>query len=247
MHERGDTAKTAATQNTMTDPRDTQAVRETAYHEAGHAVTALRLGIPFRRVSIVPTPDEWGSVQVWVRFQEVPRDAGVREGMERHITIWLAAAAVEELVIGQWNEDSITDDSPKAVKWSVYVACSNVREVLGLPYKRARDILRRHRAVVESEAEDVRSRSYKRAQEIVTSHRDAIERLFRAREDGPSNSVLYLWLLDPVPPGADYAVRGILDELAPDEMEGVYQMFSDSFAHQQSILNLDEIVSEPLP
>jgi ATP-dependent Zn protease len=47
-------------------------LRETAYHEAGHAVAAFRLRVAFRYVDIIPEGDQLGAVvhYQWVRSQD---------------------------------------------------------------------------------------------------------------------------------------------------------------------------------
>ena len=79
------------------------------------------------------------------------------------------------------------------------------------------------------------------------SHQEMVAgwRMFKAREPGPSNSVLYLWFLEPVPQGADYEIPQLLQVLLPsDEADDLTQRFADSLAgpsglHQRT-LNLDE-------
>jgi len=66
-------------------------------------------------------------------------------------------------------------------------------------------------------------------------------KIYKASEPGPNNSVLYVWFIDPVVPGADYAVSKILNEAFPTEVQELYESFSNAFAGGQSMVNLDLI------
>lgn len=67
-------------------------------------------------------------------------------------------------------------------------------------------------------------------------------KVYRAKEPGPNNSVLYVWFLDPAVVGADYRVSYMLSEAFPDEAQGLYETYNGSFAGGQSLVNLDLVV-----
>ena len=68
-------------------------------------------------------------------------------------------------------------------------------------------------------------------------------RIFRAREPGANNSVLYVWFFDPAVPGATYALSDILNQVAPADARDLYQTFSESFAGGQSLVNIDGVMN----
>ena len=79
------------------------------------------------------------------------------------------------------------------------------------------------------------------------SHREMAAgwRMFKAREPGPSNSVLYVWLLEPVTKGVDHGVPQLLRVLLPpDEANALTRSYTESLAGptglNQRTLNLDE-------
>jgi hypothetical protein len=75
-------------------------------------------------------------------------------------------------------------------------------------------------------------------------------RMFRAREPGPSNSVVYVWVLEPVTKGADHGIPQLLRVLLPPvEANDLTRRYSESLAgpsgfglHQRA-LNLDEVAT----
>lgn len=64
-------------------------------------------------------------------------------------------------------------------------------------------------------------------------------KVYRAREPGAGNSVLYVWVVDPAVAEADYGVATILSEAFPAEVQGLYETFSETYAGGQARLNLD--------
>ena len=48
-------------------------------------------------------------------------------------------------------------------------------------------------------------------------------KIFRAAEPGQNNTVLYLWVVDPVVSGANYAVANVLNDEMPAEVQGLYE------------------------
>jgi len=69
-------------------------------------------------------------------------------------------------------------------------------------------------------------------------------RFFRATEPGPEGSVLYVFVVDPVVPGADYGVARLLAETFPDEAGALYALYNGAYAPEgQTLLNLQPVAS----
>jgi len=62
-------------------------------------------------------------------------------------------------------------------------------------------------------------------------------KVFKAAEAGPSGSVIYVFLIDPVVNDSDYTPSTILSEGFPQEVRPLYKALSGSFV-SQTILNL---------
>jgi len=73
-------------------------------------------------------------------------------------------------------------------------------------------------------------------------------RVLKASEPGPNGSALYVFLLDPAVPGADYALGRILAEAYPDQtkLQEIWKLYTDSLASGGSLLSLTP-VQPPLP
>ncbi len=67
--------------------------------------------------------------------------------------------------------------------------------------------------------------------------------IYKARELGPNNQVVYVWLLNPAVGGGDYAVPQILAEAFPAEAQQLYETYNESFGAGQIWLNLDPVVA----
>lgn len=71
--------------------------------------------------------------------------------------------------------------------------------------------------------------------------------MYRVVEPGPNNNAVYVWLFDPVVPGANYAVPQLLNELLPAEVQELYESYMQSFGMGQTPLELQpvELVEDP--
>lgn len=67
--------------------------------------------------------------------------------------------------------------------------------------------------------------------------------MYKARETGPNNAVMYFWVIDPAPSGADYTVATILNEAFPTEVQKLYTQFNESYAGGQQPFNLQPVMS----
>ncbi len=54
-------------------------------------------------------------------------------------------------------------------------------------------------------------------------------------------SVLYVFVIDPAVPGADYTISRILAEMYPAEVQDLYVKFRDAYATGQTLWNLSEV------
>ena len=73
-------------------------------------------------------------------------------------------------------------------------------------------------------------------------------KVYRAVEPGANGSILYLFKMDPVVHGADYAVATILAEAFPANVQDLYKQYSESYASGQNIVNLSVVtdLGQPL-
>jgi hypothetical protein len=74
-------------------------------------------------------------------------------------------------------------------------------------------------------------------------------KVFRALEPAGNGAVLYLFVIDPVVPGADYTVSTILAEAFPDDVQSLYKQYAESYATGQNFVNLNTVLilgGEPL-
>jgi hypothetical protein len=71
-------------------------------------------------------------------------------------------------------------------------------------------------------------------------------RVYRAKESPAEGAVLYIFLIDPVVPEADYTAGGILKllyEVFPTEGQELYQKFTESFTGSRNLLNLELVTA----
>jgi hypothetical protein len=74
-------------------------------------------------------------------------------------------------------------------------------------------------------------------------------RMFRAVEAGPNNTVLYVFVLDPAVPRADYSLGRILAEAyPPEQLATIWRMYQGAVTSGGSLVNLMPVEpKEPLP
>ncbi|MDE3155665.1 MAG: hypothetical protein KGN76_11215 [Acidobacteriota bacterium] len=64
-------------------------------------------------------------------------------------------------------------------------------------------------------------------------------KVFKSVEPGPGGNVLYLFVVDPAVPNADYTVAKILDEAFPDQIQELYKTYAACYVPGgQSVVNL---------
>jgi hypothetical protein len=73
--------------------------------------------------------------------------------------------------------------------------------------------------------------------------------VLKASEVGPNGSVLYIFLIDPTVPGADYGLGRILAEAYPDttKLQEIWKLYTDSLASGGSLLSLTPVEPDPRP
>ncbi len=109
--------------------RDVPNVKQTAYHEAGHAVAGYKLHVPFRYVTIVPD-EEQGSVGHVLYSALRPDFDSARDEMtefrlramiEPRIICALAGEAAESALTGRRHLPTATSDYCSAVDFALVV------------------------------------------------------------------------------------------------------------------------------
>jgi hypothetical protein len=68
-------------------------------------------------------------------------------------------------------------------------------------------------------------------------------KVFKAAEPGPSNSVLYVFVMDPAVKDVDYTIGAILQEGFPDEIGAIYKSFTECYSTGQIPVNLAPVAS----
>ena len=65
-------------------------------------------------------------------------------------------------------------------------------------------------------------------------------KVFKSTEPVQGN-IMYLFLMNPTVPDANYAISMILNEAFPAEVQGLYEAFSGAYNGGQSIMNLEPV------
>ena len=71
--------------------------------------------------------------------------------------------------------------------------------------------------------------------------------VLRATEPGPNGTVLYVFLIEPAVPGADYGLGRILSDAYPDQIQDIWKLYTGALAGGGSLLNLTPVEPSPLP
>jgi len=67
-------------------------------------------------------------------------------------------------------------------------------------------------------------------------------RIFKAAEPGPGNTVLYVFVLDPTVPGADYGLGRILAEAyEPAQLQEIWRLYTGAVTSGGTLLNLTPV------
>jgi hypothetical protein len=69
-------------------------------------------------------------------------------------------------------------------------------------------------------------------------------RTFKATEPGPNASVVYVFVLDPAVPGADYGLGRILADAFPEQIDEIWKLYQGSVTGGGSLMNLAPV--EPM-
>ena len=128
--------------------RKERQLKATAFHEAGHVVAAIVLGLPLRRATITPEGQSLGHVLhqragKWFR-PDLVLIRLVQVRVEHHAISSLAGRAAERLLTGRWNHVGARTDYDQALDILSFI-CSSP-EQLSL-YFRLMDL--RARALVD--------------------------------------------------------------------------------------------------
>jgi hypothetical protein len=72
-------------------------------------------------------------------------------------------------------------------------------------------------------------------------------RFYKAAEPGPTSSVLYVFIVDPVVPGEDYGLGRVLSSGSTDTaaLKEIWKLYTDSVTGGGSLLNLSPIPEPP--
>ena len=70
-------------------------------------------------------------------------------------------------------------------------------------------------------------------------------KVFKATEPGPNATVLYVFVIDPAIPGADYGLGRILSDAYPDRIQEIWKLYTGALAGGGSLLNLAPVVAPP--
>lgn len=72
-------------------------------------------------------------------------------------------------------------------------------------------------------------------------------RVFKAAEAGPNGTVMYVFVLDPTVPGADYSLGRILADAYPEtaQLQEIWKLYTSSITGGGSLLNLSPVSPDP--
>ncbi len=192
--------------------------RLTAFHEAGHAVCAIRVkgNDPLHKVTIVPRGRALGLA---FTLPEDDRVSVTREQIEARLAMAYGGRVAEELIFGRMHVTTgASSDIQQATgiarryvsQWGLSDAIGpilvgdNEQEVfLGRELTSRRTVSERTAQQVDDEVARVINEAYNRAMDTITTHRDLLERIANAlleRETLTREDIAYLEKGEALPP-----------------------------------------------
>jgi cell division protease FtsH len=192
--------------------------RLTAFHEAGHAVCAIRVkgNDPLHKVTIVPRGRALGLA---FTLPEDDRVSVTREQIEARLAMAYGGRVAEELIFGRMHVTTgASSDIQQATgiarryvsQWGLSDAIGpilvgdNEQEVfLGRELTSRRTVSERTAQQVDDEVSRVINEAYNRAMDTITTHRDLLERIANAlleRETLTRDDIAYLEKGEALPP-----------------------------------------------
>ena len=164
----------------------TKAEIATSYHEAGHAVSALWLGIAIGTVSVEPDESEGSLGHVvtktpaWIQ-PDAELSLKAKDWIQRRIQVALAGRIAERLFTGRWNRVGAASDFHTAVDLADYCCGSN--EEVGAFIKwldlKARGLVSWHRSEIEKVADVLLQRRQLRSRDVKVISRTAFDEAMR--------------------------------------------------------------------
>jgi cell division protease FtsH len=196
--------------------------RDTAYHEAGHAVVAATIvgADPVHKVTIIPRGRALG---VTWQLPERDRYSATREHMEGEIAILMGGRVAEEAFFGQLSTGA-ANDIERATQIARRMVCDygmseklgplsygqGEHEIfLGKDFSQRKDFSEHTAQVIDAEVTAIVMRNFERAKVIIKEKREILTCLAEAllvRETLEANDVVLLMsgqVLPPKPPPAE--------------------------------------------
>jgi ATP-dependent Zn protease len=168
-------------------------LRQTAAHEAGHAVAAWSLGIKFIEISIVPNDDSEGRVTYtaggWIIRDDIPYTRKARE----HLLITLLAGGVADRRYGgrQWSDLGVNGDLQRWLDVNASMGGSKAaqtRRIEVATYK-AMEVIDEHWKAVTALAEALVERKCLTEREALKVIRSKVPGRVTHRQDGHVGSI----------------------------------------------------------
>jgi len=169
-----------------------QEKRNTAYHEAGHTIVALKVphADPIHKVTIIPRGMALGVTQ---QLPESDRYMHTREYLESQIAIMMGGRVAEEIFLGSMTTGA-SNDLERATEIARKMVCEFGMSRLGpLTFGRSDEAiflgkeLVRHQNYsedtaikIDQEVNRIVMEQYERARQIILENREAVERLVQA-------------------------------------------------------------------
>lgn len=104
---------------------------KTAYHEAGHAVARVRLGLSIKKVTIVEKDDSYGHVAFqypkWLKPDRMELTPSRRIKIENEIIAGLAGHATELIYSGRNNWSGSSSDRDRLIDLALYITGSEAQ------------------------------------------------------------------------------------------------------------------------
>ena len=170
--------------------------RTTAYHEAGHALVALKLPgtDPLHKVSIIPRGRALG---VTMQLPEDEKHTYPRNFLYNNLAIFMGGRVAEEICLGQMTTGA-GNDIERATEMARKMVCEwgmsekmgpltygtkEEQVFLGKDFSQQKNFSDQTAKLIDQEVKALVMSGYEKAREIITEHRDSLEKMALALLD----------------------------------------------------------------